>query len=355
MTIFIIICIVNTMATKKVISINPEFFKLTKHGGKKDKKKKDKKDKSKRDSILSSSVNKSLKKNLLNKIKQHQHKKKHEKEKNKMKEESKNTTDDELQDSINFLNDIAKKRKNKIEKKKEKMKNKTVKNTNNNNNDRNNNNSNNINQTKRPKYGCLKGGTLPTFKQYNKTLKKNNNNASSENIKPRPISFANTPVHTESFEQRQSKLNNIKAKFNNIPANSILSNTTLPFPTNNSINLNSGLNNIQSISSNEKQDKKKRKRKLRNLKRKITLGKKHNIVGVLIKNKKTRKNIKKEVKNLEKKSISNIKKYLRKHNLIKIGSMAPDDVLRKIYENSYLSGDIYNKNPDMLIHNFLKK
>ena len=65
MTIFIIICIVNTMATKKVISINPEFFKLTKHGGKKDKKKKDKKDKSKRDSILSSSVNKSLKKNLM--------------------------------------------------------------------------------------------------------------------------------------------------------------------------------------------------------------------------------------------------------------------------------------------------
>lgn len=348
MTIFIIICIVNTMATKKVISINPEFFKLTKHGGKKDKKKKDKKDKSKRDSILSSSVNKSLKKNLLNKIKQHQHKKKHEKEKIKIKEESKNTSNDELQDSINFLNDIAKKRKNKIEKKKEKMKNKTVKNT------INNNNSNNINQPKGPKYGCLKGGTLPTFKQYNKTLK-NNNNVDSENIKPRPISFANTPVHTESFEQRQSKLNNIKAKFNNIPTNSILSNSTLPFPTNNSINLNSGLNNIQSISSHEKQDKKRRKRKLRTLKRKITLGKKDNIVGVLIKNKKTRKNIRKEVKNLEKKSISNIKKYLRKHNLIKIGSMAPDDVLRKIYENSYLSGDIYNKNPDMLIHNFLKK
>ena len=71
--IFIIICIVNTMATKKVISINPEFFKLNKHGGSK-KNRKEKKDKSKRDSILSNSVNKSLKKDLLNKIKQHQHK-----------------------------------------------------------------------------------------------------------------------------------------------------------------------------------------------------------------------------------------------------------------------------------------
>ena len=94
---------------------------------------------------------------------------------------------------------------------------------------------------------------------------------------------------------------------------------------------------------------------MKTLKRKITLGKKNNIIKVLIKNKKTRKNIKKEVKNLEKKSITNIKKYLRKHNLIKIGSTAPDDVLRKIYENSYLAGDIYNKNPEMLIHNFLGK
>ena len=39
---------------------------------------------------------------------------------------------------------------------------------------------------------------------------------------------------------------------------------------------------------------------MKTLKRKITLGKKNNIIGVLIKNKKTRKNIKREVKNLEK-------------------------------------------------------
>ena len=63
------------MSTKKVISINPEFFKLNKHGSKKGRKDK-KKDKSKRDSILSNSINKSLKKDLLNKIKQHQQKKK---------------------------------------------------------------------------------------------------------------------------------------------------------------------------------------------------------------------------------------------------------------------------------------
>jgi len=347
--IFIIICIVNKMATKKVISINPEFFKLTKHGGK-DKKKKDKKDKSKRDSILSSSVNKGLKKNLLNKIKEHQHKKKHDKEKQKIIDKSSKKDDDDLQDSINFLNDIAKKRKEKNEKKKQKMKNKTFKN-----NKKpviNDDNTPLKGILKTPKYGCLKNGSLPTFKQYNKTVKKNSGNNFNENIKPPPISFADTPVHTESFEQRQNKLSNIKAKFNNIHDNNSFS-QTLPFPSTNTNNVNINFNKIPP--SNEKQEKKRRKRKMKTLKRKITLGKKNNIVGVLIKNKKTRKNVKKEVKNLERKSMSNIKKYLRKHNLIKIGSMAPDDVLRKIYENSYLSGDIYNKNPDMLIHNFLKK
>mgnify|MGYP004477814637 CR=1 FL=1 len=322
------------MSTKKVISINPEFFKLSKHGSKKERNKK--KDKSKRDSILSSSINKSLKKDLLNKIKQHQQKRKNDDVKQRLIEDSNTDTDDNLKDSINFLNNIAKKRKEKQEKSMMKR-NKTLKN-------------NTIH--KEPKYGCLKNGSLPTFKQYNKTLKNNNNNNSTIPNKKPPISFADTPVHTESFEQRQNKLSNIKAKFNNNISTSVTFDAPLPFPNTNSPSNNIMINNIPKINE-VKREKKKRKRKMKTLKRKITLGKRDNIVGVLIKNKKTRKNVKREVKNLEKKSITNIKKYLRKHNLIKIGSTAPDDVLRKIYENSYLAGDIYNNNTEMLIHNFM--
>ena len=48
-----------------------------------------------------------------------------------------------------------------------------------------------------------------------------------------------------------------------------------------------------------------------------------------------------------------IKKYLRTHNLIKAGSSAPENILRKLFEDSYLAGDIYNKNPDNLLHNYL--
>ena len=69
---------------------------------------------------------------------------------------------------------------------------------------------------------------------------------------------------------------------------------------------------------------------------------------------KPEKKIKKECNLLKKKSISDIKEYLRQHNLIKIGTAAPEKVLRQIYENAYLSGDVFNKNPENLIHNYMQ-
>ena len=53
--------------------------------------------------------------------------------------------------------------------------------------------------------------------------------------------------------------------------------------------------------------------------------------------------------------IYDIKNILRKKNLLKIGSVAEDDVLREMYEQCILAGDIQNKNKDTLIHNYLTK
>ena len=77
-------------------------------------------------------------------------------------------------------------------------------------------------------------------------------------------------------------------------------------------------------------------------------------MSILIKNKQTRKNIIDAQKNLKKKSINDIKKYLRDHNIIKIGSNAPNDIVRKIYESAMLAGEITNTNRDTLLHNFIK-
>ena len=49
-----------------------------------------------------------------------------------------------------------------------------------------------------------------------------------------------------------------------------------------------------------------------------------------------------------------IKSYLKEHNLLKTGTYAPQDVLREIYENAYLSGNLHNHNKDILVHNFLE-
>ena len=93
------------------------------------------------------------------------------------------------------------------------------------------------------------------------------------------------------------------------------------------------------------------------IKRKYTLGKSKikKAVGVLIKDRGTRKQIITVQRDLKKKNINDVKSYLRDHNLIKVGSNAPNDVIRKIYESAMLSGEITNSNSEILLHNLSKE
>ena len=307
------------MSARKTIQINPDFFSL----GKKKKSKKEKNPKQK-----PAFKPNNIKKKLLAKIKEHQK----EKEKNNMKKETPEILKDDFDNSMKYVQKMIEEKKHKktVKRRRRKQKQDTLSNTN------ENIITNTVNISNDPPYGCLKNGSKPTYSQYKKTLKRKNAVFQEPTIK----------IHTEiPKEQTVSIQESEESNDDNIQT------------------LNPVLDRKMKLERlKDKLTEKKKVPNKRLVKRNKTikiynLGKdnKKRSVGVLIKSGKTRKKIKREHDVLKTKCISDIKYYLRKHNLIKIGTSAPENVLRNIYENSNLSGDIYNKNVTTLLHNFIKE
>jgi len=80
--------------------------------------------------------------------------------------------------------------------------------------------------------------------------------------------------------------------------------------------------------------------------------KKNKTVSVLLKNNLTRKKIESDKVNYKKTNLSTVKHFLKKQNLIKFGTTAPNNLLREMYENTKLCGEISNDNSASIIHNF---
>tara|TARA_X000000368_G_scaffold388346_1_gene349782 strand:+ start:4614 stop:5846 length:1233 start_codon:yes stop_codon:yes gene_type:complete len=313
--------------------------------------------------------------------------------------------DREFNKSLNFLHDLAKKNQNK--KNNKSNNNKTLKNNTSAleiNLELPDNFKNNKSEIKN-NYGCLKNGEKPTYRQLNKTQKNDSNfkpkvkivlenniyddnddncinNLNSElndntipkltpgSNKPKLTTESNKPEFIEILDNKIEKLdidNTCKTKpIDNISKSiekekyeenknkiSELSDKRLIDDIN---------TNIESINIKEEKEEKedisiqnipKIKKTTKKYTYKLGKSKNKNIVGILIKNRETQKNIKREVSQLKQKSIQDIKNYLRDKNLIKIGSDAPYDVLRKIYEDSILAGEITNINDNNMIYNYL--
>ena len=164
-----------------------------------------------------------------------------------------------------------------------------------------------------PPHGCLKGGSKPTYREYhNKT------------VKNKPSITIQTSDHEPRHMEQPTVDNDIKIR-------------------------------QQKLADLKKSHKKIRQTKRTTKKSTYTLGKTGGKVSVLIKNNATRRKIKREHGLLKQKPLNEIKKYLYDKNLIKIGSTAPNDVLRILYEQSILAGDITNVEPATQLHNFMNK
>lgn len=84
-----------------------------------------------------------------------------------------------------------------------------------------------------------------------------------------------------------------------------------------------------------------------------SFGKKNDTVRVLIKDKSTYDGINRDIDKFKKHNMNKIRNFLRTKRLYKVGSTAPDDVLREIYINVSLTGEIENKGSDTMLHNYL--
>ena len=188
-------------------------------------------------------------------------------------------------------------------------------------------------------YGILKGGNKPTFRDWNKTRK---------NLEPITTIGGAGMIpensHTQKLKELQLKLN-AKSERPSAPE-PVLQVQPPKAPL---MVSGGGKSNTKSTALGKKLLK-------RTIRRKYTLGKSKlkKSVSILLKDRETRKNVLIAHRALKTVPLSDISVYLKKQNLIKIGSAAPADVVRQIYESALLAGEITNVNKDVLLHNFIK-
>ena len=396
--------------SNKTISINPSLFSV---GTSKTKKNREKKTKPNAVPLISPSV---LKNKLLKRIKEHKQNETRNLENNKKKldnkiEPVKNIPDeignysDEFTASIEYLQSLSKQKNknNDLQRRREELERRTI---------RNHQYSNlnvgqpminidlpeeliqpmiqvdtepfKINQKNDVPYGILKGGIKQTYREWSKTQRNNvvTNPNSSLIIEGGGLNRESNS-RARRLESLRQKLKN---KFDELRPDPMMSETLIKKPTitpdiTHAITpaitpditpditpaiTPAILSAIQSevitqpvlegSTSGGKLVATKHITK-KTIKRKYTLGRSQikKTVGILIKDRGTRKKIITAQKDLKRKNINDIKAYLREHNLIKTGSNAPNDVLRKLYESAMLAGEVTNINKDTLLHNFLNE
>lgn len=382
--------------SNKTISINPGLFSV---GGSKTKKNREKKRVPEIKPLISPNV---LKNKLLKRIKEHKQRETENLENNKKKlPEPKETIDtnnkfekdtsysDEFSESLNYLQTLSKQKKINDEKtnyekqkqrRKEELEKKTVKNYSSLNTPITQQqinidlpeelqqplisvNTENFSSNTTPitikdpiPYGILKGGTKPTYRDWTKTQR--------NNIVTNPNSalVIEGSLNREKTE-RENRLNNLREKLKlkqreeaakkENETQPLIQNQEIVIETKDNIEIKDDIKD--SLAPDEEIIARKKITK-KTIKRKYTLGRSKikKTIGVLVKDRGTRKRVLNAQKELKKKSINDIKQYLREHNLIKVGSNAPNDVLRKLYESAMLAGEITNSNAETLLHNFSK-
>lgn len=197
-----------------------------------------------------------------------------------------------------------------------------------------------------PQYGCLKNGNLPTYRNF---MNRTQNNRPKLQIGNNTSLVPNINTSGINYDETTTRINN---ENNSITTNNIIENKM-----NESMKRMSELKQQQAILNKIKRGGKPKK-----LKRKKTLRRTYKIgrstiapkVSVLVSNKTLRNKVTTRSQILKQTPIQDVRKYLIKHGIIRVGSTTPNDILRKMYESlSLVCGEIQNHNPDTLLFNYI--
>ena len=193
-----------------------------------------------------------------------------------------------------------------------------------------------------PSYGCLKNGSLPTYRTWK-----------NQTQKAHPPSIVTPSIVTPSIVTPSIVTPSIVNPMSIINTNS--SNLVVggSNEASEAVKLSKYKQMQQLVNQPTVYNKPKKKRKI--VRRNYTIGRSRQYpkIGVLVSNKTIRKNITTKKTLLQQTSIHDIKKFLIKKGFIKVGSIAPNDVLRKMYETvNMMCGDVQNHNPDNLLYNY---
>lgn len=198
-----------------------------------------------------------------------------------------------------------------------------------------------------PSYGCLKNGSLPTFRTWKNLTQKNT------------PGFNYTPptIYSDGINKNSNVIVDTLSANTNVISNETTTSQS-PNKINNMIEKSIITQNIDKMTNikNNQNHKKFVKKQKKTLKRTYNVGKSkmYPKISVLVSNKTIRNNITTKSQLLKQIPIQEVKKYLIKRGFIRVGSIAPNDVLRKMYETSILMcGEIQNHNPDNLLYNYL--
>ena len=174
-----------------------------------------------------------------------------------------------------------------------------------------------------PKYGCLKNGSLPTYRSfYNKTRR------SYPVIEPpsQPLPMETSSVQKPLNNEIQKDLSEKRQKFQK----------------------------EEFMKAGKKRMKYLKRRKIYKRTYKVGRSQTRPQISVLVSNKTIRNRITTEAQLLKQTPIYEVKQFLIKKGFIKVGTTTPNDVLRKMYESvSLICGEVQNHNPENLLYNFM--